>query len=110
MSTQPKKSSADNGIRVDIGLLESQMNLVSELVLLRNRLLQISSQSHDHELETTVHSLNVVTAELRKNVMKVRMQPVSRLLRKLPRVVRDISKDLWKEDRARNHWRPDRTR
>ena len=83
-------------IRVDVSLLESQMNLVSELVLLRNRLLQKSSQTHDRELETAVHGLNVVTSDLRKNVMKARMQPVSQLYEKLPRLVRDVSRDLGK--------------
>jgi methyl-accepting chemotaxis protein len=83
-------------IRVDVSLLENQMNLVSELVLLRNRLLQRSSQVHDRELETAVHGLNGVTSDLRKNVMKARMQPVSQLYEKLPRQVRDISRDLGK--------------
>ncbi len=83
-------------IRVDVSLLESQMNLVSELVLLRNRLLQKSSQTHDRELESAVHGLNVVTSDLRKNVMKARMQPVSQLYEKLPRLVRDVSRDLGK--------------
>lgn len=84
-------------IRVDVSLLENQMNLVSELVLLRNRLLQKSSVTEDHDLQATVHGLNLVTSELRKNVMKARMQPVSQLYEKLPRVVRDVSKDLGKK-------------
>jgi two-component system chemotaxis sensor kinase CheA len=83
-------------IRVDVSLLESQMNLVSELALLRNRLLQKSSKTHDHELESAVHGLNLVTSALRKNVMKARMQPVSGLFEKLPRMVRDVSRDLGK--------------
>lgn len=97
LAGQQRRTGAETSIRVDVGVLENQMNLVSELVLLRNRLLQISSQTGDHELETTVHALNLVTAELRKNVMKARMQPVSQLYEKLPRVVRDVSKDLGKK-------------
>jgi len=86
-------------IRVDVNLLEKQMNLVSELVLLRNRLLQLASESNERNLNTTVHGLNYVTSELRKNVMKTRMQPVSQLFDKLPRIVRDVSKDMGKKVR-----------
>lgn len=81
----------DATIRVDVNLLEKQMNLVSELVLLRNRLLQLALESNERNLNATVHGLNYVTSELRKNVMKTRMQPVSQLFDKLPRILRDIS-------------------
>ena len=86
-------------IRVDVNLLEKQMNLVSELVLLRNRLLQIAAEANERNLNSTVHGLNYVTSELRKNVMKTRMQPVSQLFDKLPRIVRDVSKDMGKKIR-----------
>jgi two-component system chemotaxis sensor kinase CheA len=89
----------DVTIRVDVNLLEKQMNLVSELVLLRNRLLQLAVESNERNLNTTVHGLNYVTSELRKNVMKTRMQPVSQLFDKLPRIVRDVSKDMGKKVR-----------
>jgi two-component system chemotaxis sensor kinase CheA len=89
----------DATIRVDVNLLEKQMNLVSELVLLRNRLLQLAVESNERNLNATVHGLNYVTSELRKNVMKTRMQPVSQLFDKLPRIVRDVSKDMGKKVR-----------
>jgi len=89
--------SSDAAIRVDVNLLEKQMNLVSELVLLRNRLLQIANETNERNLNGAVHGLNYVTSELRKNVMKTRMQPVSQLFDKLPRIVRDVSKDLGKK-------------
>jgi two-component system, chemotaxis family, sensor kinase CheA len=92
---EPKEAA----IRVDVNLLEKQMNLVSELVLLRNRLLQIAAEANERNLNSTVHGLNYVTSELRKNVMKTRMQPVSQLFDKLPRIVRDISKDMGKKIR-----------
>jgi two-component system chemotaxis sensor kinase CheA len=93
------EESKDATIRVDVTLLEKQMNLVSELVLLRNRLLQLASESNERNLNATVHGLNYVTSELRKNVMKTRMQPVSQLFDKLPRIVRDVSKDMGKKVR-----------
>jgi len=96
---KPAEESKDATIRVDVNLLEKQMNLVSELVLLRNRLLQLALDSNERNLNATVHGLNYVTSELRKNVMKTRMQPVSQLFDKLPRIVRDTSKDMGKKVR-----------
>lgn len=92
-----KEGQSEAAIRVDVNLLEKQMNLVSELVLLRNRLLQIAADANERNLNSTVHGLNYVTSELRKNVMKTRMQPVSQLYDKLPRIVRDLSKDMGKK-------------
>ena len=97
LSDKKPPDAAEAAIRVDVNLLEKQMNLVSELVLLRNRLLQIASETNERNLNATVHGLNYVTSELRKNVMKTRMQPVSQLFDKLPRIVRDVSKDLGKK-------------
>lgn len=94
---EKKQPEADSTIRVDVTLLEKQMNLVSELVLLRNRLLQIATEANERNLNSAVHGLNYITSELRKNVMKTRMQPISQLFDKLPRIVRDVSKDLGKK-------------
>jgi two-component system chemotaxis sensor kinase CheA len=98
-------SSSEPTIRVDVNLLEKQMNLVSELVLLRNRLLQIAAEANERNLHSTVHGLNYVTSELRKNVMKTRMQPVSQLYDKLPRIVRDLSKETGEKSVAGNSGR-----
>jgi two-component system, chemotaxis family, sensor kinase CheA len=94
--TKPEEHK-EAAIRVDVHLLEKQMNLVSELVLLRNQMLQIAAETNERNLNATVHGLNYVTSELRKNVMKTRMQPVSQLFDKLPRVVRDLSKEMGKK-------------
>ena len=97
LSEKKQPETGEAAIRVDVNLLEKQMNLVSELVLLRNRLLQIANETNERNLNGAVHGLNYVTSELRKNVMKTRMQPVSQLFDKLPRIVRDVSKDLGKK-------------
>ncbi|MGB7847327.1 MAG: hypothetical protein WBL63_17065, partial [Candidatus Acidiferrum sp.] len=94
---EPKEAA----IRVDVNLLEKQMNLVSELVLLRNRLLQLAAESNERNLNATVHGLNYVTSELRKNVMKTRMQPVSQLFDKLPRAFKRSRRTR----RKRQRWR-----
>jgi two-component system chemotaxis sensor kinase CheA len=90
-------SSSEPSIRVDVNLLEKQKSLVSEVVLLRNRLLQIAAEANERNLNSTAHSLNYVTSELRKKVMKTRMQPVSQLYDKVPR--RDLSKEVGKRVR-----------
>ena len=89
-------AATDTTIRVDVNLLEKQMNLVGELVLVRNRLLQLAARQDDHNLTASVQGLNFVTSELRKNVMKTRMQPVNNLFEKLPRLVRDVACNLGK--------------
>ncbi len=81
----------DSTIRVNVTLLDRLMNLVGELVLARNQIMQYATQQNDSVFVGTIQQLNLVTSELREGVMKTRMQPISRLFDKLPRVVRDVS-------------------
>jgi two-component system chemotaxis sensor kinase CheA len=76
---------------VNVTLLDRLMNLVGELVLARNQIMQYASQQDDTGFLATIQQLNLVTSELREGVMKTRMQPISRLFDKVPRVVRDVS-------------------
>lgn len=81
---------ADSTIRVDVALLNRLVNLVGELVLARNQLLQDTSDENT-ALKTTKQRLNLITSELQEGVMKTRMQPISVVWNKLPRVVRDLA-------------------
>jgi two-component system, chemotaxis family, sensor kinase CheA len=81
----------DSTIRVNVTLLDRLMNLVGELVLARNQIMQYAGQQDDSAFLGTIQQLNLVTSELREAVMKTRMQPISRLFDKVPRVVRDVS-------------------
>jgi two-component system chemotaxis sensor kinase CheA len=85
-------SASESTLRVDIGLLNRMMNLVGELVLTRNQVLQASA-SHP-ALTMLSRRLDMVTADLRESVMKARMQPVSNVFSKMPRLVRDLSQSL----------------
>ncbi len=89
-SAQPH--AADSTLRVDIGLLNRMMNLVGELVLTRNQILQANST--DAEFTPLARRLDMVTADLREAVMKARMQPVSHVFSKFPRLVRDLAQQL----------------
>jgi len=88
---------ATQTIRVNVGLLENLMNLVSELVLTRNQLLQMVRGRNDNELSVPLQRLSHTTTELQEGVMKTRMQPIGNAWNQLPRIVRDLARDLGKE-------------
>ena len=88
---------ADVSVRVDTRRLDEIMNMVGELVLVRNRLVRIGDNNHDEELSKAVSNLDLVTADLQSSVMKTRMQPVKKVFGRFPRVVRDLARSLKKE-------------
>jgi len=92
------KVSADTTVRVDTKRLDEIMNLVGELVLVRNRLLTLNgSETEQEDLSAAVSNLDHVTTDLQNAVMKTRMQPVKKVFGRFPRVVRDLSRKLGKE-------------
>ncbi len=89
-------------VRVDTHILDDIMNMVGELVLVRNRFqtLKASSELDSSENMTkAVANLDIVTADLQLAVMKTRMQPIKKVFGRFPRVVRDLSRSLNKEIR-----------
>ncbi len=93
----PESSVAAQTIRVHVDLLENLMTMVSELVLTRNQLMQIMRGREDAELAAPLQRLNHVTSELQEGVMKTRMQPIGNAWSKLPRIVRDLGRELGKK-------------
>ncbi len=95
---------ADLSIRVDVSRLDHLMNLVGELVLARNRLSQTSAaigqefaaSERTGELQEASTQVDFITTELQMAVMKTRMVPVARLFNRLPRLVRDLSRETGK--------------
>ncbi len=85
-------SAAESTLRVDVTLLNRMMNLVGELVLTRNQVVQATAAVPG--LTPLSRRLDMVTADLREAVMKARMQPVSNVFSKIPRMVRDLSQAL----------------
>ena len=94
---QASGSAAESSLRVDVVLLNRMMNLVGELVLTRNQVLQATAA--DPNMTLLSRRLDMVTADLRENVMKARLQPVSNIFSKIPRIVRDISQSLGRQVR-----------
>lgn len=86
-------------IRVEVGRLESLMNLVGELVLQKNRIgaiaEDIEKSNVDSELieqiSATTGTLDRVTGDIQMAVMRTRMQPLEKLFGKYPRLIRDLA-------------------
>lgn len=91
----------DSSMRVDTNRLDAVMNQVGELVLLRNRLSSaVSSLDKEDEIMSRIaREMDLRVSDLQNTVMRLRMQPCKRLLQQLPRVVRDVSRQLNKEVR-----------
>lgn len=87
----------ETSVRVDTNRLDEIMNLVGELVLVRNRLSMLRSQTGDDEVSKAINSLALVTADLQTAVMKTRMQPIKKVFSRFPRVVRDLARTLGKD-------------
>jgi two-component system, chemotaxis family, sensor kinase CheA len=90
-------AAVDANIRVDVGLLDKLMDLVGELVLIRNQILQFNIEREDPALNATSQRLNLITTALQEGVMKTRMQPIGVVWNKLPRVVRDMAMAMGKQ-------------
>jgi two-component system chemotaxis sensor kinase CheA len=92
-------------VRVDVKRLDDLMNQVGELVLERNRMIQLNSNyqgeisldSFPEDFSKLTKRLNFVTSELQMQVLKMRMIPVEKVFKKFPRIVRNLARDLGKE-------------
>jgi len=92
-----KSAAVQTHLRVNIDLLDNLMTLAGELVLSRNQLLQGISSNDTRTLETAGQRIDMVTSELQEAIMKTRMQSISNVFNKFPRVVRDLARELNKE-------------
>ena len=90
-------AAAESTVRVDTRRLDDIMNMVGELVLIRNRLKRLSDELEDGRVQKTVSNLDVVTGDLQSSVMQTRMQPIKKVFGRFPRVVRDLARSLEKE-------------
>ena len=96
----PKKSAppaAETTVRVDTKRLDQIMNMVGELVLVRNRLVSLATNSDSEPMGKAISNLDVVTADIQGAVMQTRMQPIKKVFGRFPRVVRDLARSLNKD-------------
>ncbi|GAA6170878.1 chemotaxis protein CheA [Colwellia sp. KU-HH00111] len=96
-AAQPAAPQAETTVRVDTKRLDKIMNMVGELVLVRNRLTSLGLVSDDENLTKAVSNLDSVTTDLQGAVMKTRMQPIKKVFGRFPRVVRDLARSLKKD-------------
>lgn len=96
---QKGHAAADMSIRVNIGILDRLMNLVGELVLVRNQFLRQTAVTEDSEYISISQRLNLITSELQEGIMKTRMQPINNIWRNFPRIVREMASSLNKKVR-----------
>ncbi|MEM5546684.1 chemotaxis protein CheA [Pseudoalteromonas fuliginea] len=96
----PKKATAptaETTVRVDTKRLDQIMNMVGELVLVRNRLVSLATNSESEAMGKAISNLDVVTADIQGAVMQTRMQPIKKVFGRFPRVVRDLARSLNKD-------------
>ena len=84
-------------VKISIESLDKLMDLVSEMVLARNRLLSFANHSGDANFSSTVRTIDLITLELQERMMKTRMQPIGNLWSKFPRLVRDLAQECGKK-------------
>lgn len=87
-------------IRVEVGRLETLMNLVGELVLQKNRVSamarRVTQQAGlDPDLRDgmglAASDLDRVTGDIQLAVMRTRMQPLDKIFGRYPRLIRDLA-------------------
>jgi two-component system chemotaxis sensor kinase CheA len=92
----PKLADAQT-VRITVGHLDTMVNLVGELVILRSRLARIARDLGRPELSDTLDAFERVSGDLQQEVMQTRMVPVGNIFQRFPRMVRDLARDLGKD-------------
>lgn len=96
-ATKPTPTPVETTVRVDVQRLDDIMNMVGELVLVRNRFENLRASHDPEQIGKAISNLDVVTSDLQRAVMKTRMQPIKKVFGRFPRVVRDLARSLKKE-------------
>ena len=89
-------STTETTVRVDTVKLDRMMNLVGELVLVRNRLKALAA-ANGGDVVRAVSELDFITRGLQGAVMQVRMQPIGKVFSRFPKLARDVARGLGKQ-------------
>jgi len=86
-------------IRLDISVINNLMDLANEMILTRNQLFSIVSDytKSNAGLAPVLYDVSRLTSEVQERIMFTRMQPISVIFEKFPRIIRDTAKTLGKE-------------
>jgi two-component system, chemotaxis family, sensor kinase CheA len=93
----PSREKAPDTIRIAVAAIQRIMDLVSELVLTRNQIMDLSRQHQISQIKSPLERLSTVTSDLQDAVMRARMQPMTRLFASVPRLVRELSVECKKK-------------
>ncbi len=96
LAKNANKPVTNHTVRVDIERLDSMMNLVSELIIVKNGL-EVVGNNNSNNFAEQIETLARITTNLHDAVMKVRMVPVERVFNRFPRLIRDLSRKLNKQ-------------
>jgi two-component system chemotaxis sensor kinase CheA len=96
---------ATKALKVDPAKVDQLMNLVGEMVVAKNSLPYLASRAENefgirelaHQIKTQYAVINRIVEEMQDAVMKLRMIPLSLILQRFPRMVRDLSRKLGKK-------------
>jgi two-component system chemotaxis sensor kinase CheA len=94
---QTKAAHQDSSVRVPADRLDRLVGLVGELVMNQSRLAGAASHSGCAELAAPVEEIERLVAELRDNVLGIRMMPIASIFGRFRRLVHDLSAELGKE-------------
>lgn len=97
LKIEKKELKKSESIRVDVQVIDTIMNLIGELVIIRGRMLQIASKYSVPELSEAINIMDKSVTRLQDEVMKLRMVKVERVFNKFPRMVRDLARKLGKK-------------
>lgn len=86
-----QKIKLNKTVRVDVNSLDDMMNLVSELIITKARLNTYIGEKTDSNMKQTLTYLDRITADLHDKVMSLRMEPISKVFSRFPRMIRDLS-------------------
>ncbi len=97
VARQGGAQSGPRTIRLPLSLIDQLMNGVSDMVLARNELSRkLRERTADPELDNVFERLSTCVADMRDVISKTRMQRVDRLFAAIPRMVRDLGRELGK--------------
>lgn len=98
-SQNAKQQHSNKTVRVNIDRLDTLMNLVSELIIVKTQLegLEVGESEVEGNYNDSVEYLERITTSLHDAVMKVRMVPVETVFNRFPRMIRDVSRKLGKD-------------
>ena len=86
-------------IRIDLARLDALMKLAGELVVARNRLVELARGSSDPELGQLGERISRLVGAVQSEVLEARLTPVREVFDRFPRVVRDLARDLGRQVR-----------